>query len=163
MWPAAPWGAMPYGVDSDSPVQDGELMNLDYGRCGGGYWSDLTQTVSLGRAPVKPQEMYEIVRIAQQAGREAAAGKTDRKIDAIAWIIIAKAGYGDNYGHGLRHGLGLLLQEVSILAPSAEKDMVLAPGMVATIEPGIYIEDLGGVRIEDDIMITEPGCELIDL
>ena len=159
---SGPRGSMPHGVASDRPVQTGDLITMDYGCRVGGYWSDMTRTVCLGKASAKQREMYEVVRVAQQAGVAAArAGKTGRQVDAVARAIIKDAGYGDNFGHGLGHGLGLAVHEAPRLAPNPEGDITLEPGMVVTVEPGVYIEGMGGVRIEDDIVLTETGCEVL--
>lgn len=159
---SGPRGSMPHGVASGRPVQRGDFITMDYGCRVGGYWSDMTRTVCLGAPSPKQREMYEVVRVAQQAGVAAArAGKTGRQVDAVARAIIKEAGYGDNFGHGLGHGLGLAVHEAPRLAPTPEGDRVLEAGMVVTVEPGVYIEGLGGVRIEDDIVLTETGCEVL--
>jgi len=146
--------AMPHGVASEKEIQHGDIITMDYGAIYEGYCSDMTRTVFVGHAQDKLKEIYEIVLNAQvEALRGAFEGKTGREIDSIAREIIAKAGYGENFGHGLGHGVGLEIHEEPRLSVSGEK--VMKNGMVVTVEPGIYIEGLGGVRIEDMIVIND--------
>jgi Xaa-Pro aminopeptidase len=104
--------------------------------------------------------VYDIVYRAQRAGLEAVrAGVAGREVDAAARAVIADAGYGENFGHGLGHGLGLLVHEAPALRP--ESDDVLAAGNVVTVEPGIYLSGVAGVRIEDLVVVTDAGCEVL--
>jgi Xaa-Pro aminopeptidase len=152
--------ALPHGQPGNKKIQAGELVTMDYGARVNGYCSDFTRTVVVGRATEQQREIYEIALRAQQAAEEAAAaGKTGKEVDAVARDIIADAGYGDYFGHGLGHGLGLEIHEPPKLSPKSQ--MTLQPGMVTSVEPGIYIPGMGGVRIEDVIVIREKGCEVL--
>lgn len=150
--------ALPHGVASDRILQQGELVKLDFGAYYKGYCSDLTRTVMLGKPGERHREIYEIVLEAQEAVLEKIRpGMTGREADAIARDIIARYGYGEAFGHGTGHGIGMEIHEEPRLSKSGA--MVLEPGMTVTVEPGIYIPGFGGVRIEDDIVITEDGAE----
>ncbi|NMB98644.1 MAG: aminopeptidase P family protein [Clostridiaceae bacterium] len=146
--------AMPHGVASEKEIQAGDVVTMDYGAIYDGYCSDITRTVFVGHTDDKLKEIYEIVLSAQlEALKGAIKGKTGREIDEIAREIITKAGYGENFGHGLGHGVGLEIHEDPRLSITGER--VMENGMVVTVEPGIYIEGLGGVRIEDMIVIND--------
>ena len=138
----------------------GDLLLFDFGACVGGYRSDMTRTVCVGQADARAREIYDIVLRANRAGIEAVrAGASASSVDAVARDLIAKAGHGDAFGHGLGHGIGLEVHEAPALSPRGTD--TLMPGMVATIEPGIYYAGYGGVRIEDDVIVGESGCEVI--
>ncbi|MBO8169002.1 MAG: aminopeptidase P family protein [Thermoanaerobacteraceae bacterium] len=157
---SGPRGALPHGVASDKTIQKGELVVMDFGAVYAGYHSDITRTVNIGRLGEKQREIYDIVLEAQQAAIEAVKpGVTGAEVDQVARDIIKDKGYGDNFGHGLGHGVGLAIHEGPRLAPGA--DTVLKPGMVVTVEPGIYIPGWGGVRIEDIVLVTGDGCEVL--
>lgn len=152
--------AMPHGTASSKQVQAGEFLTMDFGAIYQGYCSDITRTVFIGDPEDKHREVYEIVLAAQQAGIQAVApGRSGKEVDAIARTIIEKAGYGDYFGHGLGHSVGLAIHEGPNLNKREER--LLEPGMVITVEPGIYIPDWGGVRIEDIVLVTESGCEIL--
>ena len=152
---AGPNGALPHATPSDRPIESGELLTLDFGATINGYRSDMTRTVGFGRIPDALREIYETVRIAQQMGLDAlAVGKRCCDIDRIAREAI-DARYPGAFGHGLGHGVGLLIHEDPRLNSSCTT--VLRPGHVVTVEPGIYIPGLGGVRIEDTVILTEDG------
>jgi Xaa-Pro aminopeptidase len=152
--------ALPHGEPGDRVLQEGDLVTMDYGARVGGYCSDFTRTVVLGKATEKQREIHAVTFRAQEAAEEAAsAGKTGIEVDAVARGIIADAGYGDFFGHGLGHGLGLDIHEPPKLSPKSQT--VLEPGMMVTVEPGIYLPDIGGVRIEDVVVIREDGCEIL--
>ena len=141
-------------------LRRGDLLLFDFGACVDGYRSDITRTVSVGPATKQAREIYDIVlRANMEAISAVRAGATGIDVDGVARKIIADAGYGDRFGHGLGHGIGLEVHERPSLS-TLSKD-TLAAGMVATIEPGIYIPGFGGVRIEDDVVVTETGCEVI--
>lgn len=149
-------GAMPHAAASGKQLAAGELVVLDLGAVVEGYRGDMTRTVALGRATAEQRKVYEIVLRAQQAALEGiTAGLKGEEAHAIAQRIIEEAGYGDNFGHGLGHGVGLAVHEEPRLAPSSTTE--LAPGMVVTVEPGIYLPGGFGVRIEDLIVIEETG------
>jgi Xaa-Pro aminopeptidase len=152
--------ALPHGTASEKVLEKGDLVTLDFGACYRGYVSDLTRTVSLGEPDPKGREIYEIVL---EAGRRTIdairPGMTGREADAVARDYIREKGYGDFFGHGTGHGIGLEVHEGPAL--SVRGDLVLLPGMVVTVEPGIYLPDFGGVRIEDDVLVTETGVEVL--
>lgn len=153
--------ALPHGRASDKVIEYGDFVKMDFGAYYQGYCSDLTRTVVLGQPSDKQREIYETVLEAQlHAVATIKAGMTGREADALARDIIAAKGYGDNFGHSLGHGLGMLVHEAPSLSQQ-RGDQVLEPGMVVTVEPGIYLPDFGGVRIEDDIVITDKGNEVL--
>lgn len=148
--------ALPHGRASERIMQTGELVTLDFGAFMNGYCSDITRTVALGKPADKLREIYDIVLEAQLHTLEhLRAGMTGREADALARDIIASYGYGEYFGHSTGHGLGMEVHENPRLSKTS--DTVLKPGMVVTVEPGIYLPGLGGVRIEDDVVITETG------
>lgn len=152
--------AMPHGTASDRKIGPGELVTFDFGAFYQGYCSDLTRTVVLGPASDRHREIYGIVLEAQQAALDGIRpGMTGREADRIARSVIEKYGYGEYFGHGTGHGIGLEIHEEPRLSMGGE--VMLVPGMTVTVEPGIYIPGFGGVRIEDDIVITENGAELL--
>ena len=154
-------GALPHGVASEKEIAAGDLVTMDFGAVYHGYHSDMTRTVMVGGEPTeKQQEIYHLVLEAQQAALEAIGpGKIGSEIDRVARDIIADAGYGPNFGHGLGHSLGLEIHEQPRF--SRQDDTVIKPGMVITVEPGVYIPDWGGVRIEDIVVVREDGCEIL--
>jgi Xaa-Pro aminopeptidase len=157
---AGPTAASPHAVPGDRVVQEGELVLIDAGAMLSGYCSDCTRTFAVGEVSDSLQGAYEIVREAQQAGVDAVrAGVSGREADAAARAVITDAGYGENFGHGLGHGLGLLVHEAPVLRPESED--VLAAGNVVTVEPGIYLSGVTGIRIEDLVVVTEDGCEVL--
>ncbi len=142
------------------PIADGDLLLLDFGACCGGYRSDTTRTFSVGAVHPRAKEIYGIVLEANNAAIAAArSGEPASAVDAVARDLIAEAGYGDAFGHGLGHGIGLEVHEAPALTPRHHDP--LQPGMTVTIEPGIYLPGFGGVRIEDDVVITADGAEVI--
>lgn len=156
-----PNGALPHAKPTDRPLQSGDFLVIDFGAVWQGYRSDMTRTFAIGEVSDKQREIYEITLKAQLAALEAVRpGKTGAEIDAIARDIITEAGYGDNFGHGLGHGVGLAIHEGPTLSWRAV-DHVLEPGMLVTIEPGIYLPGWGGVRIEDLVVVTDDGCEIL--
>ena len=153
--------SMPHGVASNKVIEEGDFVTMDFGTFYEGYCSDMTRTIVIGEASKKQKEIYNIVLKAQKKViEEIKAGMSGKKVDAIARDIIEEAGYGDNFGHGLGHGIGVEVHE----GPRASytSDDILKEGMIVTDEPGIYIPDWGGVRIEDDLLITENGCEVLN-
>lgn len=149
--------ALPHGVASHKRIEAGDIVTLDFGALYEGYCSDITRTVIVGEANDKQREIYDIVLTAQtRVVEHLKPGMTGREADAIARDYITEKGYGDYFGHSTGHGLGLNVHEGPTL--SYRSETVLQPGMVVTVEPGIYVPKFGGVRIEDDVVITELGC-----
>jgi Xaa-Pro aminopeptidase len=152
--------ALPHGVASDKVIEKGDMITLDYGAYYKGYVSDITRTISVGEPNPKLKEIYEIVLEAQMRGVEGIKpGMTGKEADALTRDYITEKGYGEYFGHSTGHGIGLEVHEGPAL--SFKSDIKLEPGMIVTIEPGIYIPGLGGVRIEDDTMITVNHNELL--
>jgi Xaa-Pro aminopeptidase len=154
-------GAMPHGMASDKLIQSGELVTIDIGCIYKGYSSDLTRTIAMG--DIKPEliTIYNIVYEAQKlAVASAKAGMTGKELDSVARDYIVNAGYGEYFKHGLGHGLGLDVHE-NPRASQANTEP-LEVGACVTIEPGIYITGLGGVRIEDDVILTKSGCIVLN-
>jgi Xaa-Pro aminopeptidase len=149
---------LPHGQATDRLVQVGDFVKMDIGARINGYYSDFTRTVVLGNPSEKQLEIYSIVKKAQEAAlAEIGPGKVCSELDEVARSIIREAGYGDCFGHSLGHSIGLAVHEKPVMRKT--DDTVLKPGMVITVEPGIYIQGFGGVRIEDFIVITEDGYE----
>ncbi len=152
--------SLPHGVASDKVMKAGEAVTIDMGAIHDGYCSDMTRTVFLEEVDDKQREIYNIVLEAQLlALKEVRVGKSCVELDKVARDIINERGYKDNFGHGLGHGVGLEVHEGPRVS-SQSKD-VLEAGMIITIEPGIYIPDWGGTRIEDLVLVTEEGCEIL--
>ncbi|ALF11489.1 M24 family metallopeptidase [Parageobacillus thermoglucosidasius] len=152
--------ALPHGVATDKVIEKGELVTLDFGAYYNGYCSDITRTVAVGEISDELKTIYNIVLEAQLRGMKGIKpGMTGKEADALTRDYITEKGYGDYFGHSTGHGIGLEIHEGPTL--SARSDVVLAPGMVVTVEPGIYIPGLGGVRIEDDTVVTENGNEAL--
>ena len=144
--------SLPHGVPSDKKVCGGEFVLMDYGAVVDGYHSDMTRTVCVGSPSEKMTEIYNIVLKAQEESLNGAkSGMEAKQLDKIARDIIASAGYGENFGHSLGHGVGMEIHEAPNASPSS--DEILRENMVVTVEPGIYIPDEFGVRIEDFIVI----------
>lgn len=153
-------GALPHGVASEKVIEQGEMVKLDFGALYKGYCSDMTRTLSVGEPNPKLKEIYSIVHDALQLTLDTIqAGMSAKEVDSIARDYITENGYGEYFGHGLGHAIGLNIHEDPFFSQSSTQE--LQPGMVVTIEPGIYIPELGGVRIEDDILIKEDGIEIL--
>jgi len=151
-------GALPHGVASNKVIEQGDMITLDYGAIYNGYISDITRTLAVGEPLQQMRQIYDIVLKAQMTALETIKpGITGSEADGIARQIIADAGYGEAFGHSLGHGIGLEVHEGPGL--SMTSDVQLEPNMCVTLEPGIYIEGLGGVRIEDDVLVTESGLK----
>ena len=155
---SGPQSALPHGEPGDRVVQAGEPLLIDFGTTARGYASDITRTFSVGQPSPRLQEIYEIVRAANEAGRQTAGpGVPAQEVDRAARRVIEQAGYGPYFTHRTGHGLGLEAHE----APSIVEGntLLLDVGMVFTVEPGIYLPEVLGVRIEDDLVITPDGAE----
>ena len=153
-------GALPHGVASDKTMKKGELVTVDFGAIYKGYQSDQTITFCLGKASKKQKLIYDTVKEAHDlAMQEVKAGVKVRKVDQTARDFIKKARFGKYFGHGLGHGVGLATHEAPSLSPLSKEK--LEEGMVVTIEPGIYIPNWGGVRIEDMVVVKKDGYKLL--
>jgi len=153
-------GAMPHGRASNKQIQSGELVTIDFGAVLNGYHSDETVTIGVGRLDQRQQQIYDIVLEAHDRAVAAVRpGISCKELDAVARDYINEQGFGDFFGHGLGHGVGLEIHEKPTLSPRSEA--VLDEGMVVTVEPGIYIPGWGGVRIEDTVAVTGTGCRLL--
>jgi len=152
--------ALPHAPVGSDVVIAGKPVVFDWGAVVNGYCSDLTRTVAVGTMPQRLRKIYQTVLEAQTlALASIKAGVQARVVDKAARDHIRKAGYGKNFGHGLGHGLGLEVHEQPVL--HARSEQVLQAGMVVTVEPGIYVPGYGGVRIEDDVLVTETGCRVL--
>jgi Xaa-Pro aminopeptidase len=155
-----PNGARPHATPGDTILEPRSLVVVDWGATIDGYSSDCTRTLSTGSPPERLREAYEVCRAAQVRACEGIKpGLTGVEADLLAREPITEAGFGDEFGHGLGHGVGLEVHEAPRL--STESSDVLATGNVVTIEPGIYLEGLGGIRIEDLAVVRDNGVELL--
>jgi len=156
-----PNGALPHAIPTDREFQKGDFIVIDAAAKYGGYHADMTRTPVVGEATEKHHEIYSIVKEAQQRGCDAAkAGVPCKVVDAATRDYIGDMGYGDYYTHGTGHGLGLEIHTSPRFSPQSEA--TLEKNNVMTIEPGIYLAGWGGVRIEDDVIIHEDGCEILN-
>ncbi|MDD5014161.1 MAG: Xaa-Pro peptidase family protein [Atribacterota bacterium] len=152
--------SLPHGKPSEKKIDEGEFIVIDMGASYQNYNSDLTRTIIMGKENIKQKKIFSIVLEAQEAALEfLKPGIRCREVDSVARDIITKKDYGEYFGHGLGHGVGLDIHELPRV--SFSDDTVLLPGMVITIEPGIYLPEAGGVRIEDSVLITEEGYEIL--
>lgn len=150
--------ALPHGVATDKVIEKGDFVTLDFGALYNGYISDITRTIAVGQPSDKLVEMYNTVLESQLLALEKVGpGMTGIEADRFARDFLASKGYGEAFGHSTGHGIGLEVHEGPAL--SSRSNASLEPNMVVTIEPGIYLPGIGGVRIEDDILITETGNE----
>ena len=152
--------SLPHGVPSDKTIQKGEFLTMDFGGTVNGYCSDMTRTVAVGNVNDEQRKIYDIVFNAQtKAFEKIKKGAICKEVDAAARDYICEMGYGENFGHGLGHSVGLEIHE----SPSfnTKDETILEEGMVLTVEPGIYIENKFGVRIEDMVIVTSSGFENI--
>jgi len=147
---------MPHGTASNKIIETGDFLTLDFGCKYRGYCSDMTRTLVLGKASEKQKEIYSVVLEAQKAALDTIRpGELAKAVDNAARCIIENSGYGKNFGHGLGHSLGLRVHESPSCSPKSTD--ILTENMLMTVEPGIYIENFGGVRIEDLVLITSDG------
>ena len=159
---AGPNSAVPHHRPTEAVLGHGELVKMDFGALVDGYHSDMTRTVVLRAAADWQREIYQLVAEAQAAGRAAVRSGTDvRDVDAAARSLIEAAGHGEQFVHGLGHGVGLEIHEAPALSRMGLGK--LAPGMAVTVEPGVYLADRGGVRIEDTLVVTDDEPEVLTL
>lgn len=152
--------SLPHGLASNKVIKKGDFVTLDFGAVYEGYHSDMTRTLIMGQPDAKQSKIYNTVLTAQtEAERKIKPGMTGKEADSIAREIIEEAGYGEHFGHSLGHAVGLDIHEKPFLSP--RDDSVLKAGVVVSVEPGIYLPDWGGVRIEDLVLITPQGCEVL--
>ena len=159
---SGPNASVPHAVPSERRIAEGEPLKIDIGARVSGYCSDMTRTVCLG-APSDPRlvEVHAIVLEAQEhAERQVRPGMTGREVDSLSRDVIARAGYGEAFTHGLGHGIGLEVHEPPSLSQT-RGDNVLRPGMVFSVEPGIYLPGWGGVRIEDLVVLEDSGARVL--
>ncbi len=149
--------SLPHGVPGERLLQNGDFLTLDFGAKYRGYCTDITRTVAIGAVDEEHIKVYNIVKRAQsEALRALAPGKLCNTVDAVARDIIKNEGYGDYFGHGLGHSLGIEIHEEPRLSPLCKKEVV--KGMILTVEPGIYLPGKFGVRIEDSCVVTDDGA-----
>ena len=168
---SGPNGARPHHRPGGRVLAAGDLITCDFGATVDGYHSDMTRTVALGRCPPVLAAVYELVRGAQQAGLEAVvAGAQTDAVDAACRTVIADAGHAERFVHGTGHGVGLEVHEAPFLRPgpgsappavTAGTSVTLRAGMTVTVEPGVYLPGLGGVRIEDCVLVTPDGADVL--
>ncbi len=152
--------ALPHYRPQQRRISEAPFVLIDWGAVGRGYVSDLTRVLVTGKIPPKLERIYGVVLKAQERAIEAIKpGLTCEQVDAVARGVIEKAGFGRQFGHGLGHGIGLEIHEAPRLAKG--QSVKLKPGMVVTVEPGIYLPGFGGVRIEDDVLVTRGGHEVL--
>ena len=152
--------ALPHARPTNKRIGEDGFVLVDWGANGGLYNSDLTRVLVTGKISPKLERIYRVVLNAQeQAIAAIRPGASCEEVDQVAREIITKAGFGRNFGHGLGHGLGLQVHEAPRL--SAKQPLKLEPGMVVTVEPGIYLPEWGGVRIEDDVLVTKSGHDVL--
>ena len=153
--------ALPHARATEKKIKAGELLTLDFGCVVNGYNSDITRTIAIGKTSIRAKRMYDVVREAQQEAIESAKGGIWAKdLDAVARKRIERLGYGKYFNHSLGHGLGLHVHERPKVSQLSKER--LRSGSVITIEPGVYLPKFGGVRIEDDVLLTESGCVVLN-
>lgn len=150
--------SLPHGVPSDVEIKEGDFITFDIGAVYEGYHSDMTRTIAVGKVSDEQKKIYDIVLKAHLEGlKSVKAGVNAFDVDKVCRDIIIEEGYGEYFGHGTGHGVGLEIHEEPRVSPKG--NTILAPGMIITVEPGIYLPDKFGVRIEDTVLVTEEGYE----
>lgn len=152
--------ALPHHRPTDTPIEQGHTVIIDVGALVDGYHSDMTRTFFIGEPTALQQELYDVVLAAQRAGvAGVAAGISTKELDEVCRRIIEDAGYGEWFTHGTGHGVGLLIHEDPFINRAG--DTILQVGDVVTVEPGVYHEGFGGIRIEDLVVVTSDGCRVL--
>jgi Xaa-Pro aminopeptidase len=152
--------ALPHATPGDRRIVDGDCIMIDYGAVWEGYHSDETCTAFVGHVDARQREVYELVRLAHdRAIRAIRAGVSCGEIDRLARSCLAEAGLDSHFSHGTGHGVGLDVHEAPRLA--AGRQEILRAGMVVTVEPGVYLPGVWGIRIEDTVLVTEEGCDIL--
>jgi len=158
---SGPNAALPHAIPGERRLREGEPILFDWGARLQGYCSDISRTVIIGEPDDRFRKVFQTVLDAQRLAIEAIqAGVSSKSVDKIARDHIERQGFGGRFGHGLGHGTGLAIHEAPRLSPL--KDTMLAPGMVTTVEPGIYLDEWGGVRIENMVVVRDNGCEVLN-
>lgn len=153
-------GALPHGAASNKVIEEGDFVTIDYGCVYNGYCSDITRSFLVGKQNKKMEEVYKVVKAAQEAAiKVVKAGIKASEVDKIARDYIASKGYGEYFIHSTGHGLGIEVHDP--ISVSSKSDMVLEENMIITVEPGIYIPNVGGIRIEDDVLVTKDGYKVM--
>ena len=153
--------ALPHAIPGDRSIQKGEPLLFDWGARLNGYCSDISRTVVIGKPDRTFEKVFQTVLGAQRAAIEAIKpGMRSKAVDKIARDYIADKGFGDKFGHGLGHGTGLEIHEAPRLSPL--KDIELEPGMVSTVEPGVYLPEWGGIRLENMVVVRDNGAEVLN-
>ena len=160
---AGPNSARPHAVPSERPLSNGDLLVVDMGARVDGYGSDMTRSFVVGSFTAETEEIYQRVAEAQEAGVAAVRdGVAARTVDQVCRELLTDAGMGDEFIHGTGHGIGLEIHEEPFLSAQNDDDLLVA-GQVVTVEPGVYRSGVGGVRIEDSVIVTADGCQPITL
>lgn len=159
---ASGWrSSLPHGIASDKIIESGDMVTLDFGCVYSGFCSDMTRSIAVGKPSDELNKIYQIVLDSQNKAIESArSGVSTKVLDNVSRDYIKSKGYGDKFGHGLGHGLGIEVHELPSV--SQRMDLNLPENVVVTIEPGIYVEGIGGVRIEDDVVIRNGSCEVLN-
>jgi Xaa-Pro aminopeptidase len=161
---SGPHSALPHYRAGERVLSDGDLLVLDFGGVLDGYCCDLTRTVSIGPPSLEARRLHDAVHAAQAAAIAAVRpGVEASAVDAAARTVLTDRGFGEAFGHGTGHGLGLEVHEDPRISQRRADTVpvTLAPGMIFTVEPGAYLPGFGGVRIEDDVLVTETGCDVL--
>jgi len=157
---SGPRGAMPHGVASEKAIQEGEMVTVDFGARYKGYHSDLTRTFGVGRVDPEKKRLFDaVLLVLEEVLAQLAPGKPAKELDALARRVLEKEGLKAYFTHSLGHGVGLAVHEAPGL--NAYTEEVLEPGMVVTVEPGVYLPGFAGVRVEELVLVTETGFELL--